>query len=388
MFAALASLSAWTAPALLRPLPTSSRGAVPTASAILSRRAVVAGAGAATLLPLAAQADEGSEIFRPAPGSLKGKTVLITGANTGLGLESAKRLAAAGATIVATSRTEAKAAKTLEAVQAAAPSGARVYSLVLDLGSIESIKGFPARLSAALGKDAGVDVLMNNAGVMAIPERLTTSDGFERQVGVNHLGHFALVSVLLPVLRRASDGFRVINVSSEGHRFATAQSFEAALEAELDPQYTRWGNYGVSKAANILFASELQRRFDAAGLKASAVSLHPGGVATDLGRYLIQSVEAAEAGVPLEQSYNEMNPLQRAAMKGLSKVVLTVEKGANTQVYLAAAADSASGDLASDGGLYFDAMAVSNPADYVKDKDTARRLWELSERLTGMKIGI
>ena len=168
----------------------------------------------------------------------------------------------------------------------------------------------------------------------------------------------------------------------------TAQSFEAALEAELDPQYTRWGNYGVSKAANILFASELQRRFDAAGLKASAVSLHPGGVATDLGRYLIQSVEAAEAGVPLEQSYNEMNPLQRAALKGLSKVVLTVEKGANTQVYLAAAADSASGDLASDGGLYFDAMAVSNPADYVKDKDTARRLWELSERLTGMKIGI
>ena len=388
MLVALASLSAWTAPALLRPLPTSSRGAVPTASAILSRRAVVAGAGAATLLPLAAQADEGSEIFRPAPGSMKGKTVLITGANTGLGLESAKRLAAAGATIVATSRTEDKAAKTLEAVQAAAPSGARVYSLVLDLGSIESIKGFPARLSAALGKDAGVDVLMNNAGVMAIPERLTTSDGFERQVGVNHLGHFALVSALLPVLRRASDGFRVINVSSEGHRFATAQSFEAALEADLDPQYTRWGNYGVSKAANILFASELQRRFDAAGLKASAVSLHPGGVATDLGRYLIQSVEAAEAGVPLEQSYNEMNPLQRAALKGLSKVVLTVEKGANTQVYLAAAADSASGDLASDGGLYFDAMAVSNPADYVKDKDTARRLWELSERLTGMKIGI
>lgn len=369
-------------------LTIAARTTTPVASAarISRRNAVGLGAAAATLLPsLPAVAETASDVYVPLAGSGKGKTVLITGANTGLGLESAKRLAVAGATVIATARTEAKAAATLEQIKAAAP-GAAVTALVLDLGSLESVKGFPARLEKAVGAGQPIDVLMNNAGVMAIPERLTTSDGYERQVGVNHLGHFALVSVLLPSLRRARDGFRVINVSSEGHRFATADAFRAALERDLDPQeYSQWGAYGLSKAANVLFAAELQRRLDAAGVAASAVSLHPGAVQTDLARYLVQGVADAEAGVPLQASYDSMNPLAKAALKGLSALVLTVEKGANTQVFLAVGAD-AGGNLARDGGLYFNDMKVATPESFTQDATLGKRLWDVSEKLTGLKI--
>ena len=363
------------------------RTTTPIASARISRRSAVglgSASAAATLLTPPAVAGA-NDVYVPVAGSAKGKTILITGANTGLGLESAKRLAVAGATVIATARTEAKAAATLEQIKAAAP-GAAVSAVVLDLGSLESVKGFPARLEATIGAGKAIDVLMNNAGVMAIPERLTTSDGYERQVGVNHLGHFALVSVLLPSLRRARDGFRVINVSSEGHRFATADAMRAALERDLDPpEYSQWGAYGLSKAANVLFATELQRRLDAAGVAASAVSLHPGAVQTELGRYLVQGVADAEAGVPLQSSYEKFNPLQRAALKGLSALVLTVDKGANTQVYLAVGADSG-GNLARDGGLYFNDMKVATPESYTQDATLGKRLWDVSEKLTGLKI--
>merc|ERR1712083_309934 len=115
---------------------------------------------------------------------------------------------------------------------------------------------------------------------------------------------------MMPTLRRASDGFRIVVVSSEAHRLATEDSIKQALSSNLDPKdYSQWGNYGLSKASNILFANELQRRFDAAGIRGSVVSMHPGVVATDLGRYLIQGVEKAEAGEEkLTQSYATMNP--------------------------------------------------------------------------------
>lgn len=361
----------------------------PSLVAGISRRALLEGAGAAGLglLPGAASAASAPAVYLPVAGSLKGRTILITGANTGLGFESARRLAQAGATIIATARTDAKVAATREALLTAAP-GASIFALQLDLGNLASVKGFPDRLAAAVGKDAPIDVLMNNAGVMAIPERLATSDGFERQVGVNHLGHFALVSALLPSLRAARDGFRVINVSSEGHRFATAQNLQAALEQDLDPkEYSQWGAYGLSKAANILFSCELQRRFDAAGLRASAVSLHPGAVQTELGRYLVQGTAAAEAGVPVEKSFEAMNSVQKALLKGLAKVTLPVDRGANTQVFLAAAADSG-GDLSKDGGMYFDNMKATAPADFTQDARVAKRLWELSEKLTGVQIAL
>jgi len=231
-------------------------------------------------------------------------------------------------------------------------------------------------------------VLLANAGVMAIPERLATADGFEKTLGINHLGHFALVSAMMPALLKAPDGFRVVSVSSEGHRIANKESMKTSLASNLDPgDYAAggWSAYGVSKAANILFTDELQRRMDAAGVRGSAVSLHPGVVATDLGRYLVQGVKAAEAGVPQEETIKDMNPIQRVLLQGMRKTIKSVEEGANTQVFLAAAADSG-GDFAKDGGKYFDEMKVSKPADFTNDRELAAKLWDVSERLTGATI--
>eukprot|EP00746_Dinoflagellata_sp_MGD_P075181 gnl/MRDRNA2_/MRDRNA2_30278_c0_seq1.p1 gnl/MRDRNA2_/MRDRNA2_30278_c0~~gnl/MRDRNA2_/MRDRNA2_30278_c0_seq1.p1 ORF type:complete len:471 (-),score=104.46 gnl/MRDRNA2_/MRDRNA2_30278_c0_seq1:247-1659(-) len=350
------------------------------------------GLGTAALLPRPriANAAEAQVKVDPkvyiAPPSAAGKRILITGSNTGLGLESAKRLAQAGAKVIVTGRTQGKADAALAQVKAVAPDS-DVRALVLDLANLESIKSFPAKYNEALG-NAPLDVLLENAGVMAIPEKLTTADGFERQVGINHLGHFALVAGMMPVLRKAADGFRIITVSSEAHKFATEGSMKAALDSNLDPpEYSQWGNYGLSKAANVLFAKELQRRFDDAGIRASAVTLHPGAVQTDLARYLIQGTEAAENGVPLVDTAQAMNPLQKVVLQGVAKLILPVEQGANTQIFLAAGADG-NGELTKNGGEYFVDMKVAKPLDFVNSKQLAAKLWEVSETLTGTKIPI
>merc|ERR1740130_2157931 len=178
------------------------------------------------------------DVYAPLPGSLAGRTVVVTGANTGLGLETCARLAA------------------VDAVEAR--TGAKIEGAVLDLASLESVRSFPERL-----KRDRVDVLVENAGVMAIPDRSTTEDGFERQIGVNFLGHYALVGALLPKLEKAGT-FRIVCVSSDASKIASASGIDAALAEDLDPAaYSAWGNYALSKAFNVLFASELQRRLDA-----------------------------------------------------------------------------------------------------------------------------
>ena len=359
---------------------------------LLGAAAAVGGGGA--LAPAAARAASAPappKVFSPAPGTLADRTILITGANTGLGLESAVRLAAAGADVVVTARTAAKVDATVAAVRARAGAGARVRGAELDLASLASVRGFRARLRAA--KVDRLDVLLNNAGVMAIPERLATRDGFERQIGVNHLGHFALVGELLPLLRTAKKGaeprpFRVINVASTAQFGASAAGLRDALDRDLEPAYSQWGNYCLSKAANVLFADELQRRFDAAGVRASAVSLHPGAVATDLARYLVSGTEAAEAGASSAEAFAAFNPLQRGALQAVRAFVLDVPEGASTQVYLAAGADTADGDLGAHGGLYYDRQRPATPNPATNDRELARRLWEVSEKLTGAKIVI
>jgi retinol dehydrogenase-14 len=316
---------------------------------------------------------------------MAGKTVLITGANTGLGLESALRLKRAGATVIVTARSPAKVAQTVAKLDADSPSG-RAVGVELDLASLESIKGFPARLVTVTRRDQPIDVLLCNAGVMAIPERLPTADGFERTVGVNHLGHFALTAELLPFLERAPAGFRVVTVSSEAHRFASAQQLAAALDGRRleDPRYGGWQAYGLSKAANVLFTLELQRRLEAAGLRGSAVALHPGAVQTDLGRYIVGGAGAGD-----------MRPSEGAApptgfgklLKGaLDKLVLPIDRGANTQVFLAAAIDADGDFAAKPASIYFDAMAPSKPTDAASDPALAKRLWDVSEALTGLKL--
>merc|ERR1712084_24148 len=117
---------------------------------------------------------------------------------------------------------------------------------------------------------------------------------------------------MMPALRRASDGFRIVLVSSEAHRFTDEEKIKTALVSKLDPaDYTQWGAYSLSKAANVMFAKELQRRFSEAGIRASAVSLHPGGVDTDLARYLFQGVDKVEAGVPKAETLAQLNPFQK-----------------------------------------------------------------------------
>jgi len=360
--------------------------------AAMDRRAVLgtsAGAALAAALPTAAHAGD-ELIYRPQPGSLAGTTVLITGANTGLGLESAKRLAQAGASVVVTARTQSKAdgaARKVMSEVRAKSEGQRVLGVSLDLADLESVRTLPARLETALGaKDAPIDVLLNNAGVMAIPERLETADGVEKTVGINHLGHFALVGALLPSLKRAVGGFRVINVSSDAHRFADGKSIQSALDANLDPAYSAggWGNYGLSKAANVLFTVELQTRIEAAGLKGSAVSLHPGLVQTDLQRYIVGGVSAEDTRVS-ETAAAPTGVGKFLKEKLLDKVVIPVEVGANTQVFLAAAAD-AGGDRTAKPKLYFDNMKAVKPNEAAADPALARKLWDISEKLTKTTI--
>jgi len=365
--------------------PTPPRVVVGDARLAPGRRTVLGGGAAAAVAALspalpALAADP--ELYSPAAGSLDGTTILITGGNTGLGLESAKRLAGGGARVVIAARSKAKADAAVQAV------GKNAVGVELDLADLKSVKTLPARLDAALGGGAAIDVLLNNAGVMAVPERQSTADGFEKTVGINHLGHFALVAALMPSLQRAKSGFRVINVSSDAHRFASAGAIKEAIAAKLDPpEYAAggWGAYGVSKAANVLFTVELQRRLEAAGVKGSAVALHPGVVQTDLSRYIIGGA-----------SGGDLHPVQDAAaptgvgafLKSnlLDKAILTVDKGANTQVYLAAAADT-QGDRGSRSGLYFDKMKAVAPNAAAADPELAKKLWELSESLTGAKIG-
>jgi len=378
------ALLAYSSALLPSPLPAQKNQAAAAATSA-SRRAILLGAGAASslaLAPIAPAFAADANLFTPAAGSLDGTTILITGANTGLGLESAKRLAAGGARILVTARTKAKADA------AAADVGGTAVGVECDLADLASVKALPTRLAETLGTSPTIDVLLNNAGVMAVPERLSTMDGFEKTVGINHLGHFALVSALMPSLLRAKSGFRVVTVSSDAHRFVDKKSMGESLAANLDPpNYAAggWGAYGVSKAANVLFTVELQRRIEAAGAKGSAVTLHPGVVQTDLARYIVGGVEATDLHPTDVPPPTGVGAFLKANV--LDKAILTVDKGANTQVYLAAAADTG-GDRTQRGGLFFDNMKAVKPTDAASDNELASQLWALSEKLTGTTITI
>lgn len=382
----------------LRPPPSpESISAVTSLSAPpSSRRSFVGTAVAAAAVvtfaePRAADAaaNPNDKIFAPAAGSLSGKTVLITGANTGLGLESAKRLAAGGAQVIVTARTKDKADRAAAAVRAEV-GAASVLAVQLDLADLASVRSVPARLEAALGADAPIDVLMNNAGVMAIPERLTTADGYERTIGVNHLGHFALTSALLPALRKAPGGFRIINMSSDAHKLASKENIDAALDANLNvPAYSDlgWGVYGLSKAANVLFTVELNERLAKAGLKGSAVAVHPGLVQTDLPRYVVGGAGAGDTRAS-ETTAPPTGFALSLKEKLLDPFIQPIPKGANTQVYLAAAGD-ANGSLATKpASVFYDQMQPGQASPPAMDAAAAKRLWEISEKLTGAKMGL
>jgi NAD(P)-dependent dehydrogenase (short-subunit alcohol dehydrogenase family) len=203
----------------------------------------------------------------------RGKLAVVTGANSGIGLETARRLAGAGATVVLAVRNAQKGAAAADDIRAGLPHAA-VSVEALDLSSLESVRAFAATMT---DRAEAVDLLVNNAGIMAVPKRETTADGFELQLGTNYLGHFALTALLLPQLRRA-EAPRVVTLSSSAARFGRIK----LDDLQSEQHYGAWRAYGQSKLADLMFAFELQRRSVANGWKVMSNAAHPGSTHTNL----------------------------------------------------------------------------------------------------------
>jgi NAD(P)-dependent dehydrogenase (short-subunit alcohol dehydrogenase family) len=277
---------------------------------------------------------------------LDGRRVVVTGANSGLGLVATRELARAGAHVVMAVRDTAKGE------QAAAGLPGKVEVRRLDLADLASVRAFAA------SSDGELDILVNNAGVMAVPQR-RTKDGFELQFGTNHLGHFALTNLLLPQI---SD--RVVTVSSTAHRTGKIRLDDPNFE---QGDYRRWTAYGQSKLANLLFTLELQRRLEESGSVVRAVAVHPGYAATNL------------------QGHTGSG-LQHRIMSATNRLLAqSDEMGALPTLY-AATQDVAGGSYTGPGGLQEQRghPAPASRTAAAKDADVARRLWDLSEQLTGV----
>mmetsp|Transcript_30564 Transcript_30564/g.63048 ORF Transcript_30564/g.63048 Transcript_30564/m.63048 type:complete len:392 (+) Transcript_30564:213-1388(+) len=335
--------------------------------------AVVGTATAAGAAIAINQINNNRVVYEPVVGSMNDDVVVITGGTSGLGLETAKRLSAAGASVVLTSRDSEKGKIAVEAVEEYLRSkridGGSVYSLVLDLDDLDNVKQFPEQFKAlGLGD---ISVLINNAGVMAIPERELTKDGIERTFQSNHLGHFVLTAGLFPLLSRA--GSKVINVSSSAINMAPLGLDVDNLNGEKF--YSAWPAYGQSKLANVLFTKELQRRADAAGETwLTTVTLHPGVVNTDLWRYIVGEEKLTE------MKSNGSNSIESIAMNVASLFTKTSAEGASTQVFLA----SENASNLSKGAFYEEMKENRNIPMYANDESKAKQLWEISEELGGV----
>ncbi|HVO24236.1 MAG TPA: oxidoreductase [Candidatus Margulisiibacteriota bacterium] len=294
---------------------------------------------------------------------LSGKTIIVTGGNSGIGYEAAKQLARKGARLVLACRDMEKARAAVAAIRGEQRAAA-VETMQLDLASLASIRNFAA---AFLAQPGALHVLCNNAGVMALPYR-TTADGFEMQLGTNHLGHFALTGLLLDRLL-ATPGARVVNVSSGAHRFGSIR-FD---DLQWGRGYRKWGAYGQSKLANLLFTYELQRKLAAANAALISVACHPGYAATNL-QLAGPRMEGATFIESLSQLANRL-VAQSAAM------------GALPTLYAATAPDVRGGDYIGPDGLGemwgYPKKVQSNRRSH--DTAAAAKLWEVSERLTGVR---
>ncbi len=294
-----------------------------------------------------------------------GRRFVITGANSGLGLEATRMLAARGAEVVMACRTVKKAEEAAASIKAKTPN-AVLEVMELDLSSLASIAAFASALAQ---RHSRIDVLMNNAGVMALPFA-KTKDGFELQFGTNHLGHFALTAKLLALLE-AAPAPRVVSVSSHAHRMGKID-FD-----NLDGQkgYSKWPAYGQAKLANLLFIFELERWLRKNGKKTIALAAHPGYAATNL-----QNV-----GPQLEGS-----ALSSWVMKaGNVLLAQSAEMGALPQVYAAVHPSLKGGEYVGPDGLIemtgFPRVVSANAA--ARDEAVAAKLWEVSQRLTQVTFG-
>lgn len=323
----------------------------------------------------------GDDAFLPEPGSLSDQTIVVTGGTTGMGLESVKRLAAGGASVILTARSEPKGVAAVEQVTKFLTerklANANVTYKVVDFDWLSIIREVP-QTWADIDK---VDVLLNNAGIMALPKCEYTADGYERQIQSNHLGHFALTALLSPKLTPRA---RIINVASSAHQFASRTGLlsQNALWRPHPLDYAPWTAYGQSKLANILFTQELQRRALAAGREWTAVSLHPGVVNTDLGRYIFGQGTADK-----EESSIVNNILGTAASTLASLVFKSIPEGADTQIWLAARADIGTNQYDVRGKYLVD-RKIKDLDTFATDQTAASRLWVESEEKSGVKFDI
>ncbi|WP_328445323.1 SDR family NAD(P)-dependent oxidoreductase [Streptomyces sp. NBC_00386] len=289
---------------------------------------------------------------------LSGKLAIVTGGYSGLGLETTRALAEAGAHVVVPARRPATAREALADIDGAETGE-------LDLGDLESVRAFAERF---LASGRAIDIVIDSAGIMACPET-RVGPGWEAQFATNHLGHFALVNRLWPAI--APGGARVVSVSSAGHHYSGIRWDDVHWRTGYD----KWEAYGQAKTANVLFAVELDRRGRDFGVR--AFSLHPGGILTPLQRHLPKQ-EMVDRGW-IDENGTPLNP------EGFK----TPRQGAATQVWAAT-----SPQLAGLGGVYCEDCDIAEPAPadgtrtgvsaYATDPEQAARLWELSAELTGV----
>ena len=302
--------------------------------------------------------------------NLRGKRVLVTGVSAGLGVETARTLAAHGAQVVGAARDLSKAKRATQQVLTDAANGGSLELIELDLASLASVRSCA---EALLAQDKRFDLVIANAGVMACPFG-HTADGFETQFGTNHLGHFVLVNKIAPLLAR---GARLVNLASSGHRFANVDLEDPNFQRT---PYSEFVAYGRSKTANILFAVEFDRRHRADGIRATAV--HPGGIRTELIRHMDPSI--------IQTMVDRINATNTA--RGEPPYTWkSIPQGAATSVWagVVASADEV-------GGRYCENCHVAKVVEdknlsdisegvrpYALDSDAAKALWALSEKMVG-----
>jgi len=292
----------------------------------------------------------------------RGKLAVVTGATGGLGYQTALGLAQAEAEVVLTGRNDAKGREAISKIRKQLPD-AKISFEALDLANLASVADFAQRFATA---HSSLDLLINNAGVMALPTRQTTADGFEMQFGTNYLGHYALTAQLLPLLRSAHQP-RVVNLSSIAHR----TGFIHFSDLQGERLYSPWKAYNQSKLAMLMFALELQRRSDAAGWKLMSNASHPGWARTDLfangpGFGLISL--ASQFAAPLFSQ--------------------SAESGALPTLFAATSPQAEGGGYYGPNGLY-ELKGPPAPARIMPqamDKAGAGKLWDVSQHLTGVSF--
>jgi len=292
-----------------------------------------------------------------------GKWAIVTGANSGIGFSAARELARKGCAVILACRNAAKGKAAKEQIEKEAP-GSAVEVCLLDLADLRCVRSFAGQI---VDRGRPLDLLINNAAVMALPTRHTTADGFEAQFGTNHLGHFALTGLLLPALLSAK-GARVVTVASIAHH-GKAMPFD---DLQSERRYKPWAAYGQTKLANLLFGFELERRFRRAGTSALSIIVHPGLSNTKI----IENGPGAEGG------------FSAAILEfGFGITAQSSDRGALPTLYGATSQNARGGKFYGPDGIFewrgYPAEAKLSKA--AQDEIAPVKLWSVSEELTGVK---